>query len=129
MKYYYILILLIFFLSSGIIFFSNSYLKKLISVSILQSSVVVFFVGFGKFKNSVTPILTSSISESEIYTSPIPSVLMLTAIVVGFACFCVGISFLIRISSSFKTLDVKKIGNYIKDESSLNKSNLLDYDG
>lgn len=115
MKYYYLLILLIFFLSSSIIFFSNNYLKKLIGLSILQSSVVVFFVGFGKFKNSITPILTNSISEHEIYTSPIPSVLMLTAIVVGFACFCVGLAFLIRISSIFKTLDVKKIDEYTKE--------------
>jgi multicomponent Na+:H+ antiporter subunit C len=124
MKYYYLLILLIFCLSSSIIFFSNNYLKKLIGVCILQSSVVMFYVGFGKFKNSITPIITSSISESEIYTSPIPSVLMLTAIVVGFACFCVGLSMLIRISSLFKTLDVKKIDEYIKKHELLE----LEYD-
>ncbi|EEB56440.1 multisubunit na+/h+ antiporter, mnhc subunit [Wolbachia endosymbiont of Culex quinquefasciatus JHB] len=69
-------------------------IKKMMGLSVLQSSVLLFYISLGYVKNSLPPILTSNF---HLYTNPIPHVLMLTAIVVGIATFSVGLSILVRI--------------------------------
>ena len=62
---------------------------------LLQNSVLIFFLSLGKLDNSIVPIISKDIGV--IYTSPIPHVLMLTAIVVGFVTISVGLSLIIKI--------------------------------
>lgn len=81
------------------------YLHKIIGLSLLQSAVLIFYLAIGKVAGASPPV----IKGANVYTDPIPHVLMLTAIVVGFAVLAVGISLANQINISFGTLDSEKL--------------------
>ena len=87
-----------------IVISDKNLIKKMMGISIFQSSVILFYVSLGYVKSSLPPILNSSINN--IYTNPIPHVLMLTAIVVGIATFSVGLSLAILIKEKYTTISV-----------------------
>ena len=71
---------------------SNKF-KKLFGLSIFQNSVLLFYIALGFIENSSIPIYSS---VEQLYTNPVPQVLMLTAIVVGVATFAVGLALIIK---------------------------------
>jgi multicomponent Na+:H+ antiporter subunit C len=81
--------------------------KKLIGLNILQTAIVLLFVSLGLKDGGTVPILPhgSHAPSGEIYMSPLPHVLMLTAIVVMVATSGVGFALLIRIYRRYGTLD------------------------
>jgi multicomponent Na+:H+ antiporter subunit C len=81
--------------------------KKLISLNILQTAVVLFFVSFGLKRGGTVPILPHAAHAHvpEIYMSPLPHVLMLTAIVVMVSTSGVAFALVIRIYRRYGTLD------------------------
>ena len=85
---------------------SDNYLRKIIGLGVFQSSVLIFYVAFGKVIAGAPPILTSNVS---IYSSPLPAVLMLTAIVVGFATMSVGLALIYKIHKQFGTINESEI--------------------
>ncbi|AAW70980.1 cation:proton antiporter [Wolbachia endosymbiont of Brugia malayi] len=80
-------------------------IKKMIGVSIFQASVLLFYISLGYIKSSLPPIL---VSNSHLYSNPVPHVLMLTAIVVGIATFSVGLSIAVRIEERYGIIDQDK---------------------
>jgi multicomponent Na+:H+ antiporter subunit C len=76
--------------------FCESRIKKIISISILQGGVIMFFLIIGFVNGSEAPILNAS-NITHLFTDPVPSVLMLTAIVVGFATSTLGYAIALRI--------------------------------
>lgn len=68
---------------------SKNYIRKIIGLGIFQNSILIFYVALGKASDGVVPI---DIGLKVTYTSPLPHVLMLTAIVVGFATLAVGLA-------------------------------------
>ncbi len=58
--------------------------KRIIGLSIAQNSAIIFFLALGKVNEGKCPIVLKG-AAAELYSSPLPQVLMLTAIVVGFA--------------------------------------------
>ena len=99
---YYIAILL---MSIGmyIMISSHNLIKKLVGMSIFQSSVLLFYISLGFIENAFAPIIRAG--ENIIYSNPIPHVLMLTAIVVGVATLSVGLAIIVRIKQSFGAID------------------------
>ena len=97
--YFFALILLTFGLF--IMLTSHNYIHKIIGLGIFQSSVLVFYLSLGKIKTGFVPIMQDGITS---YTSPLPHVLMLTAIVVGFATLSVALSFIYQIYKHFGTV-------------------------
>ncbi len=97
--YFFALILL----TSGffIMLTSRNYIHKIIGLGIFQSSVLVFYLSIGKIKTGGVPIFQEGITT---YTSPLPHVLMLTAIVVGFATLSVALSLIYQIYKHFGTI-------------------------
>ncbi|UAT42610.1 cation:proton antiporter subunit C [Anaplasmataceae bacterium AB001_6] len=87
-------IFLIFSLSLIIIFFTNSLIKKLVGLNILQLSAIIFYISISYIDNSFSPIYNDN---GVIYSNPLPHVLMLTAIVVGVATLALGISMAVKI--------------------------------
>jgi multicomponent Na+:H+ antiporter subunit C len=81
--------------------------KKLIAMTILQSSVVLFFVSSGTKWGGTVPIVDRALGTDDPtkYISPLPHTLMLTAIVVGVATVGVAFALLISIYSRYKTLN------------------------
>jgi multicomponent Na+:H+ antiporter subunit C len=69
-------------------------IKKLIGLSLFQTSVFLLYISIGKVRGGTAPILDD---RFELYTNPLPSVLILTAIVVGVATTSVGLALVVRI--------------------------------
>jgi multicomponent Na+:H+ antiporter subunit C len=81
-------------------------LKKLIGLNILQSAVVLLFVSLSIKSRGTVPILPHHpVQPAGVYMSPLPHVLMLTAIVVMVATTGVALALLIRIHRHYGTLD------------------------
>lgn len=109
---YWIYYIAVFILCSGlhIMITSDNYIKKIIGLGLFQNSVLVFYIALGKAKDGVVPIdLCNTIDCNHIYTSPIPHVLMLTAIVVGFSTLSVGLALILQIKREFRTINESEI--------------------
>lgn len=76
--------------------------KKIMGLNIFQTSVFILFISAGKIIGGSTPILKDGV---EIYTNPLPHVLILTAIVVGVATTAVGLALAVRIHENFGTIE------------------------
>ena len=85
--------------------------KKLIGLSIFQTSVFMLYISMGKVSGGTAPILLehSDATEHVLYSNPIPHVLILTAIVVGVATTALGLSLTVRINEAFGTIEEDEI--------------------
>ena len=111
-------------------------IKTVIGLNIFQVSVVLLYVTMGKVTGGTAPIIppdVASHSEGEhasshgsheavdhahhhaadaaefIYSNPLPSVLMLTAIVVGIATTALALALIVRISEDYVTIEEDEI--------------------
>lgn len=95
-------------LTSGlyIMLTSDNYLRKILGLGIFQSSVLIFYIALGKAKSGIVPIdiCNGAANCQHVYSSPLPHVLMLTAIVVGFATMSVGLALIYRIRDEYGTV-------------------------
>jgi multicomponent Na+:H+ antiporter subunit C len=80
--------------------------KKIVGLNIFQVSVFLFYISVGKVAGGTAPILTG---EPEIYSNPLPHVLILTAIVVGVATTALGLGLVVRIRESYGTIEEDEI--------------------
>ena len=92
----------------GALFWGNLF-KKMVCLSIFSSSVIIFYLLLGFYKSSTFPIVHGIIEKAEGFANPLPSVLMLTAIVVGISVQALGFALIIRIKKDFGTLEECKI--------------------
>jgi multicomponent Na+:H+ antiporter subunit C len=76
--------------------------KKLIGLNVFQVAVFMFFISLGRVDEGSPPIITEGI---EVYSHPLPHVLILTAIVVGVATTSVGVALAIRIFEAYGTVE------------------------
>ena len=80
--------------------------KKLIGLSIFQSSVYLIYIAPGKILGATPPIISS---EYDLYSNPLPHVLILTAIVVGVATISLGLALTVRINEAYGTVEEDEI--------------------
>jgi len=102
----YLVALLVFTSGLYTILTSTNYIKKIIGLCIFQNSILIFYIAIGKVASGAPPI---DIGSGVLYTSPLPQVLMLTAIVVGFATLSVALALILQIKKNFDTLDSQEI--------------------
>jgi len=76
--------------------------KKLIGLGLFQASVFIFYISIGKVADGAPPILGDA---AELYSNPLPHVLILTAIVVGVATTAVGLSLIVRIHEQYGSVE------------------------
>ena len=80
--------------------------KKIVGLNIFQVSVFLLYISIGKVAGGTAPILTG---EPEVYSNPLPHVLILTAIVVGVATTALGLGLVVRIRESYGTIEEDEI--------------------
>jgi multicomponent Na+:H+ antiporter subunit C len=80
--------------------------KKLIGLSIFQTSVYLLYIGPGKILGGTAPILDPAFT---LYSNPLPHVLILTAIVVGVATLALGLALVVRINEAYGTVEEDEI--------------------
>ena len=79
----------------------NNYIRRIIGLGIFQTSCLIFFIALGKINIGIIPF-EKCIGEEPCayaYSGALPHVLMLTAIVVGFATLGVGLALIYRINT------------------------------
>ena len=77
-------------------------IKKLVGLGIFQTSVYLLYIAPGKLIGGTAPILDE---RFEIYSNPLPHVLILTAIVVGVATLALGLALVVRIREAYDTIE------------------------
>jgi multicomponent Na+:H+ antiporter subunit C len=80
--------------------------KKLIGLSIFQTSVYLLYIAPGKLIGATAPIVAKGY---ESYSNPLPHVLILTAIVVGVATIALGLAIVVRIREAYGTIEEDRI--------------------
>lgn len=86
----------------------DNLVKKVMGLNIFQVSVIMFYVSIGKVEGGTAPILVEGAPE-QLYSNPLPHVLMLTAIVVGVATTALGLSLVVRIREAYGTAEEDEI--------------------
>tara|TARA_Y100001970_G_scaffold124859_1_gene154581 strand:- start:29411 stop:29773 length:363 start_codon:yes stop_codon:yes gene_type:complete len=75
-------------------------IKKLIGLSLFQTSVFLLFITIGKLSGGTAPIISKDFLY---YSNPLPHVLILTAIVVSIATLAVGLALSVAIKRTYGT--------------------------
>jgi multicomponent Na+:H+ antiporter subunit C len=83
-------------------------IKKLIGLGIFQTSVYLLYIAPGKLVGGTAPILSDAFT---VYSSPLPHVLILTAIVVGVATLALGLALTVRIREAYDSIEEDEILN------------------
>jgi multicomponent Na+:H+ antiporter subunit C len=78
--------------------------KKLIGLAMFQSAVFLLFITMDKVDGGTAPIILAD-APNQIYSNPLPQVLILTAIVVGIATLALGLAIVVRISEAYGTIE------------------------
>jgi multicomponent Na+:H+ antiporter subunit C len=101
-------IITIFLMMTGlyIVVARGNLLKKLVGLSILQSSVYLYYIAPGKLIGGTAPIVSPAFT---VYSNPLPHVLILTAIVVGVATLALGLALVVRIREAYGTIEEDEI--------------------
>ena len=81
-------------------------IKKIVGLSVFQTSVFILYISMGKIRGGTAPILTDG---DPVYSNPLPHVLILTAIVVGVATTALGLSLVVRIHEAYGTVEEDEI--------------------
>jgi multicomponent Na+:H+ antiporter subunit C len=77
-------------------------IKKLVGLSIFQTSVYLLYIAPGKLIGGTAPIVAPGF---EVYSNPLPHVLILTAIVVGIATLALGLALVVRVREAYGTIE------------------------
>ena len=83
-------------------------IKKLIGLSIFQSAVFLLFITMGKVDGGTAPIFQAGV-EDQVFSNPLPQVLILTAIVVGISTTALGLSIVVRIKEEYGSIEEHEI--------------------
>lgn len=92
--------------------------KKLVGLNVFSTSVFVLFISMSKVSGGTAPIFSLEMVEAlargeaqsiPLFSNPLPSVLILTAIVVGVATTAVGLALVLRIKEAYGTIEEDEI--------------------
>lgn len=138
-QYNYVIVIILMMTGLYTVFASRNLIKKLVGLSIFQTSVFLLYITIGKVKNGQPPILLEdkkhgyddaghalldgpiSVAAGDaayilpgpgsdvVYSNPLPHVLILTAIVVGVATLAIGLALVVRIREVYHTIEEDEI--------------------
>ena len=81
-------------------------IKKIVGLSLFQTSVYLLYISAAKIIGGTPPILDK---QYQIYSNPLPHVLILTAIVVGVGTVALGLAIVARIHEAYGTIEEEEI--------------------
>ncbi len=86
---------------------NENLVKKIIGVNLFQTAIFLFFVSVAYVEDGSAPVVPADPDPDSIelaLASPLPHVIVLTAIVVGVALTAVGLALIVRIYAEYGTL-------------------------
>lgn len=135
-NYHYAIVIILMMVGLYTVFASRNLIKKLVGLSVFQTSVFLFYITIGKVAGGQPPILekekkadyalnalgnqlAAAGGETGVfghgyvtdiaYSNPLPHVLILTAIVVGVATLAIGLALVVRIREVYGTIEEDEI--------------------
>lgn len=117
------------------VFANGNLIKKLVGLSVFQTSVFLLYITIGKVEGGQPPIIVKSYDKDHasnmsevvqvaaaspvathgaksadvLYSNPLPHVLILTAIVVGVATLAIGLALTVRVREVYGTIEKEEI--------------------
>lgn len=104
--YNYWLIIVLMMIGLYIVISRGNLVKKVVGLNVFQVSVFILYISLAKVEGGTAPILTG---KPELYSNPLPHVLILTAIVVGVATTALGLALVVRIRERYGTIEEEDI--------------------
>jgi len=83
-------------------------IKKLLGLSLFQAAVFLLYITMGKVEGGTAPILVRGSAE-QLFSNPLPQVLILTAIVVGISTTALGLGIVVRIKEEYGSIEEHEI--------------------
>ena len=108
-KYNYCIVILLMMIGLYVVVARGNLVKKIIGLNVLQTSVFILYISMGKVAGGTAPIMTG---KDELFSNPIPHVLILTAIVVGIATTALGLAIVVRIREAYGTIEDDEIDGF-----------------
>ena len=102
--------IVMFFISFYGLITSKSIVKSVVSIGLMEMSVIMFIISIGFREGMLAPIGQNL--ESASVADPLPQALVITAIIIGITVAAVNLTMLISLYRQFKTTDwdtVKKM--------------------
>ena len=93
--------------------------KKIIGLNLFQTAIFLLFIASAYVEGGAIPIVPSGEVAAGTFVSPLPHVIVLTAIVVGVSLTAVGLALCIRIYDEYGTLRTDVLRELLRDEGSL----------
>ncbi len=82
--------------------------KKIMALAIFQSAVFLFFITMSRVDEGTAPIIQAGVAN-QIFSNPLPQVLILTAIVVGISTTALGLAIVVRLHEEYGTVEDNEI--------------------
>ena len=82
--------------------------RKLIGLTLFQSAVFLLYITMGKVSLGTAPIYQKGMLD-QVFSNPMPQVLILTAIVVGISTTALGLGVVVRIKEEYGTIEENEI--------------------
>jgi len=108
----YIVVIVLMMIGFYITIANHNLVKKLIGLNVFQVSVFILFISMGFVHDATAPIAAAGFSD---YSSPLPHVLILTAIVVGISTTALGLALVIRIYKSYGSIEEDEITRHMDE--------------
>jgi multicomponent Na+:H+ antiporter subunit C len=96
--------------------------KKILGMSVFQTAIILFYISTAAKKEATLPIIPGAHGAHHVHVnpaeliSPLPHVLMLTAIVVSVATLGVALALSILVYRRYRTLEEDEINERIRSE-------------
>jgi multicomponent Na+:H+ antiporter subunit C len=101
-------LVVVFLMMAGfyVVIAQGNLIKKLVGLGLFQASVFILYITMGNISGGRAPIVVEGVTA---YSSPLPHVLILTAIVVGVATTAVGLALAVRIHEAYDSVEEDQI--------------------
>lgn len=116
-QYNYAIVIMLAMIGLYTVIARGNLIKKVIGLNIFQTSVFLFYISMGKVTGGTAPI---AVEGAELYSNPLPHVLILTAIVVGVATTALALALTVRIREAYDSIEEDEIR--VRDEEAARKS-------
>mgnify|MGYP000270531457 CR=1 FL=1 len=102
-KYTYLVVVALLAIGAYVMIESDNFVKKIIGLNLFQTGIFVFFISAAFLTDGASPVVQSGGGGP--FVSPLPHVLILTAIVVGVSLTAVALGLIVRIYESYGTIN------------------------
>jgi multicomponent Na+:H+ antiporter subunit C len=93
----------------------SNLIKRIMGVNIMGTGIFLFFIAIGNVTGGIPPIIEPG-QLDVVFINPLPSVLILTGIVVVVSITVYSLALVIRIYQTYHTIDQKELSRIISEE-------------